>query len=133
VFRAVVVFTRWKLCCLIAATMSGWLLPQQGGHFSFEYCSQFYETSSGIHHWLHFGRLACHPTPTLSLCVLPHLCLVLVRLLWEIGLLPHPCSQPLLLFSPSFKKSSLDESLSPCPTPVHEGRFSISPYPCCQC
>jgi hypothetical protein len=44
--------------------------------------------------------------------------------LWEVSLLPHPCSQPLLLFLPSFT-----ESLAPCPTPVHQGQVQCSTPP----
>jgi hypothetical protein len=40
-----------------------------------------------IHHLLCFGRLARHPTPTLSLC-----CLMCALVHWEFGSLPHPSS-----------------------------------------
>jgi hypothetical protein len=64
------------------------------GQFSFEYRPHSHKTSSAIHHSPHLGGL----------------------------LLSHPCSQPLLLFLPSFT-----ESLSPCPTSILCGRFRVHP------
>jgi hypothetical protein len=126
VFRAVIVFTKQQLHCPTVLTLSGLLLPQQGPAIQFEYCPQSQETSSGIQYWPCFGRLACCPTPALSLCALPHLCSVLVRLLWEVVLSLHPHSQPLFLFLPSFT-----ESLAPWSIPILWGRLSVPPHPCC--
>jgi hypothetical protein len=71
--------------CLAAATLplqlQLWLVSSSTskvGQFSFEYKPQSHETSSVIHY-----------AP-----------------LWEVGLSPHPWSQPLLLFLPSFTESS---------------------------
>jgi hypothetical protein len=91
VFGAVVVCTMQQLCCPTTATLVS-SSASKVGQFSFEYLHQSDQTSSGIHHWLHFGWLACHPTLALSLCTLPYLCLVLVWFLWEVSLPPHPCS-----------------------------------------
>jgi hypothetical protein len=73
VVRALV-FTRW-LCvalqlqlCLVNSS------PSKVVQFSFEYCPLSHKVSSEIHHLLIFGRLACRPTPTLSLCTFPDLC-----------------------------------------------------------
>jgi hypothetical protein len=86
--------------------------PSKLEKFSFEYRPQPYETTSGIHHWPHFGRLACRPIPALSLCASPHLCLVLVQLLWEVHLSPA-----LVLSLPHHPLPSLfTESSAPCPT-----------------
>jgi hypothetical protein len=51
------------------------------GQFSFKYHPQSQDTNSGIHHWPHFGRLACHPTPTINLCYFSHHRLLRVWLL----------------------------------------------------
>jgi hypothetical protein len=86
VVRAVV-FTKWQLRCPSAATLFGQLLLQQGGAIRFEWCPLSHKISSGIYHLPHFGRLACDPSLiSASPC-----------LLWEVGLSPHSCSQPLLL------------------------------------
>jgi hypothetical protein len=55
--------------------------PCKVGQFSFEYCLQSQEISSGIHHWPCFGRLACCSTPGLSLCSFSLLCSLRVWLL----------------------------------------------------
>jgi hypothetical protein len=63
VVRAVVAFTRWQLHCISTATLVSYSPSKVGGQFSFEYCPLSHEISSRIHHLLHFGRFACHPTP----------------------------------------------------------------------
>jgi hypothetical protein len=66
VVRAVVVFTRQQLCCPSAATLFGQLLPQQGGAIQFRMLPSVPQDQL----W----------DPSLAL-------------LWEVSLLPHPCSQ----------------------------------------
>jgi hypothetical protein len=120
----VFVFTRWQLHCFQLQLCLVSSSPRKVGQFSFQCCPLSHEISSRIHHLPGFGKLVCHSTPTLSLCASPNICSVLVCLLWEVGLLPHPCFQPLLLDLHYFT-----ESLAPCPTPVLQGRFSIPPPP----
>jgi hypothetical protein len=87
-----VVFTRQQLqLCLVRSSLS------RVGQFSFEYCPLSHEAGSRIHNLPCFGRLACPPTPDLRRSASPDLCSGLVQLLWEIGLSPQVCSQPLLL------------------------------------
>jgi hypothetical protein len=116
VVRAVV-FTAWQLHWPSAAVLFGQLLTQQGGEIQFwilpcfswdglgdpahaslqEVCLLPHPLSqplclpglllaaSNFSEWL-----ACHPTPTLSLCC--HICLLRVWS-WEFGSLPHSCSE----------------------------------------
>jgi hypothetical protein len=102
--------------CLVSSS------PSRVGQFSFEYCPQSQETISGINHQPCFEKLACYPTPhSQPLCLASPL-VVLVQHLWDVGLLPYHCSQPLLLFPRLFS-----ESLAVCPTPVLWGRFNVPP------
>jgi hypothetical protein len=100
-FHICFIFAMQQLCCYTAATLASHLLPLQCGAIQF---SALPSVS---------GDQLRDPPPA------P---------LWEVGLLSHPCSQPLLLFSPLFS-----ECLAPCPTPVFWGRFSVPPHPHCQC
>jgi hypothetical protein len=59
---------------------------------------------SGIHFLPCFGRLACHPTPTLSLHAFPDPYWVLVAPLGD-WLVAHSSSQPLLLYRHLFTES----------------------------
>jgi hypothetical protein len=68
------------------------------------------------------GMLAYHPALALILLASPDLAWC-YWLLWEVGLLQHPYSQSLLLYSCSFTKI-----LVPGPTPILWGRFSV-PHP----
>jgi hypothetical protein len=104
VVRAIV-FTRQQLHCPLAAGLFGQLLPQQGGEIQFWMLPSVPEISSGINHLPCLRRLACHPIPNLSLYVSPSPWCVLVAH-WEVGLSPHLCSQPVLLFQHSFTETS---------------------------
>jgi hypothetical protein len=122
-----VVFTRQQLCCPTAATLAV-SSPSKVGQFSSEYA--LCPTRPG-------------PDP-------------LLVLLWEVGLLPHPCSQslcfsqPLLCASlallggwlatphrlsafvafPAFVHGEFrTENLGPCPTSILSGRFRVLPLP----
>jgi hypothetical protein len=76
VVRVVAVFSRWQLCCPTALNLVI-SSPSKVEQFSFEYCPLSHETSSKIYLLPHFGRLACCPSPALSLCASLNLCSVL--------------------------------------------------------
>jgi hypothetical protein len=118
-------FTRWKLHCPSAVPLFGQLLSQQGGAIQFEYCPLSHKVSSGIHHLPRFGRLAFWPTPALSLCASPDLCLVLAVPLggWLVTS-PH-CSYLLWLTSVSSLRVQL---LAP---PLFSGE--VSEFHLCLC
>jgi hypothetical protein len=121
--RAVVVFIVLQLqLCLVSSS------PSNVGQFSFECCPLFHEISTGIHHLPHFERLACCPTPALSLCASFDLCSVLVHFFWEVCLLPDP---PLSLCCLTLvHHGELDiESVASCPTPILQVWFNIPPPP----
>jgi hypothetical protein len=113
------------------------------------------EISSGIHYLPCFGKLACHPTPALSLCVFSDLCWILAALLggWLVTLLLfsplcltwlllgagcssgrlacHPApTLSLCCFTCALVHWEFDpESLAPWPSPVLWGRFSVPAPP----
>jgi hypothetical protein len=62
------VLTSQQLHCPTATTLSHHSSSSKVGQFSFEYCPPSNKTSSVILYQAHFGRLACHPTFSLSLC-----------------------------------------------------------------
>jgi hypothetical protein len=93
------VFTKLQLCCLSPAALFGQLFPSKVEQFNFFFnCPMFFFLSffflfiySHVHtlfgnsvlsavfwpwdpHLSCIGKLACHHTPTLSLCSLPHPC-----------------------------------------------------------
>jgi hypothetical protein len=75
-----------QLHCSSAATLFGQQLAQQGKAIQLWMLPLSHKISSRIHHLPCFERLACHPTPTLSLYASPNLCSVLVCFLWEVEL-----------------------------------------------
>jgi hypothetical protein len=89
------------------------------GKFSFGYCPLFHEISSRIHHLPHFGRLACHPSPTLSFCASPDLCSVLAAPLGD--WLVTPCLLSAFVALPTF----IHKEFGSLPHPVLQGRFSV--------
>jgi hypothetical protein len=81
---------------------SAWSAPPQARRGnSFLNAVSVPEISSGIHHLPCFGRLSCCTTPLSAFAAL------LVFVHWEFG----------------------TESLTPCPTPILHGRFSVLPPP----
>jgi hypothetical protein len=109
--------------CLVSSS------PSKVGQFSFEHCLLSLEISSGIHHLPCFGRLACHPTPTLSFYTSPDFCLVLVAPLG--GWLFTSSLLSAFVTFPEFNEfiQFSTESSAPCPIPVLLGRFSVPPPP----
>jgi hypothetical protein len=107
--------------------------PSKVGQFSFECCPLSQEISSRIHCLLCFGRLACFPTSTLSLCASPNLYWVLVLLLWEVSLLSHSCSQPLLLYPRSFTENSVLRVWLLAPPSFSRVGSAFHPYLLCWC
>jgi hypothetical protein len=97
--------------------------PSKVGQFSFEYYPLSHEGSAGIHCLPCFGRLACCPTPTLSLCASSDLCLVLAAPLG--GQLDAPPSLSAFVALPIF----VHWEFSSLPTPALRGRFSVPPPP----
>jgi hypothetical protein len=88
-------------------------------------CSQLFCISQSLLGAINsFVRLACHPTPALSLYPSPNLCRVLVAPLggWLVTLLPLS----VFAASPTLIPWEFGtESLAPCPTPILWGRFSV--------
>jgi hypothetical protein len=82
------------------------------------------EISSRIHHLPFFGRLACHPTPAVSLMPPP----ILLGAGSSSGMLTC-CPALFSAFAafPTFHWEFSAESLAPSPTPILRGRFSVSP------
>jgi hypothetical protein len=66
------------LSCLSAETLFDQLLSQPDGEIQCRMLPSLSEISSGIHHLPFSGRLACCPSPALTLCVSPNLCWVLI-------------------------------------------------------
>jgi hypothetical protein len=91
IIRAVV-FTTWWVHCPSAVALFGQLLLQQGRAISFKCCPLSHEVIFRFHHLPHFGRLACHPTPALTLCASPNLCWVLKAPLGGWLITPFPLS-----------------------------------------
>jgi hypothetical protein len=100
--------------------------PSKVVQCNFSCCPLSDEISYGIHHLPHFGRLACHPTPALSLCASPNICLVLVCLLWEVGL--SPC-HPLMLEQHLFTESSALRVCLLDPPPFSRAGSAFHPSP----
>jgi hypothetical protein len=77
-----------------------------------------------------FGKMACYPTPALSLCVSPDLCSVLraslAGWLFALPLLSASVALPVIVHW-----EFCTESSALCPTPVLWGRFSIAPLHLC--
>jgi hypothetical protein len=123
--RAVVVFTRRQLCslqlqlCLVSSS------PSKRGQVNFEYCHLSHKTSSGIQHIPHFGKLASCPITALSFYDSLDLYSVLVDF-WEVGLLLHPCCQPLYLSQPLLNVSVSSGRLACHLTPT----FSLGCFSC---
>jgi hypothetical protein len=78
---SVIVFVRCQLLCPISATLSGQLLSVQGGAIQFWVQSTVPQDYLSDHPLPYFGRFACCPTPTLSLCPLSHFCSLRIWLL----------------------------------------------------
>jgi hypothetical protein len=82
VILSVVVFTKQRLHCPTTATLSGQFLPQQVGAIQFWVTPVLPDYLSNPP-WPCFRRLAYCPTSTLSLFASPHLCSVIIQILWE--------------------------------------------------
>jgi hypothetical protein len=115
VFHQAATVLAFSCNCLVSSS------PSKVGQFRFECWPLSHKISYRIYHLPCFGRLACHPT--LLSAFMPLLTSAwCYQLLWEVGFLPCPHSQPLFLDPCSFTEHSAS-----CPTPVLQGGFSIPP------
>jgi hypothetical protein len=113
-----VVFTRQQLHCPSVSSLFGQLLCQQGGAIQFWMLPLSHEITSGTHHLLHFGRVAC--CPTLLDASLPPLGVWFVT--------PAFVAWP-VFFHWEFSTESSSSSFSP----MLQGRFSVPLHLHCWC